>query len=591
MNPLRRFKIGPRLAAGFAILVLLMAAVAAIGAYQIRSVSQGMEALMQARYSKVELINDIQKLFLQQGVRLRNVVILTQPQDLDTEFAEMEDTISHISARMKQLTAALDEPKAKELLAKSTEARGTFLEARTEVVRLVQARQQGEAVRHLVDVARPAHQAYYDALDALSRRLSELAADARAENAAMAQRAIYLIAALAGLAALAAVGISLAISRSIVRPLGEAVRVAETVASGDLRARINAEGRDEPAQLLKALRGMNESLARLVGQVRSSSGNIATGASQIATGNEDLSQRTEEQASNLQQTASSMEEITSTVKASADTAREASELAASASTVAGQGGAVVGEVVQTMQAITESSRRIADITGLIDGIAFQTNILALNAAVEAARAGEQGRGFAVVASEVRSLAQRSAEAAKEIKGLIADSVDKVEAGSQQADAAGKTMESIVAQVRRVSDLIGQISTATHEQTRGITQVSEAVTQLDQVTQQNAALVEESAAAAESLNQQAAQLVEAVSVFKLDGRDGAVAAPAAPASATPAAPLQTVRAAAAPAPAAARAFPTAPAVRPVPVAAAATAPIVSPVSGKPSPAAADGWDSF
>ncbi len=588
MNPLRRFKIGSRLAAGFSILVLLMAAVAALGAYQIRSVSQGMEALMQARYGKVELINEIQKLLMQQGVRLRNVVILTQPQDLETEFVEMEDTISHISARMKQLTSALDEPQSKDLLAQSARSRTTWLEARAEVVRLVQARQQGEAMRHMVDVARPAHQAYYDALDKVSRQLTELAAEAREQNAAMARRAIYLIAALAGLAALAALGISLVISRSIVRPIGEAVRVAETVASGDLRARINAEGRDEPAQLLKALRGMNESLARLVGQVRASSGNIATGAGQIATGNEDLSQRTEEQASNLQQTASSMEEITSTVKASADTAREASELAAAASSVAGQGGAAVGEVVQTMQAITESSRRIADITGLIDGIAFQTNILALNAAVEAARAGEQGRGFAVVAGEVRSLAQRSAEAAKEIKALIADSVDKVEAGSQQAGHAGRTMESIVAQVRRVSDLIGQISTATHEQTRGISQVSEAVTQLDQVTQQNAALVEESAAAAESLNQQAAQLVEAVSVFKIDARDGGMAAPAL-ASAPALAAAPTARPAAAPV--TASAMSAAPVQRPAPVAAAASAPIVSPVSGKPSPAAADGWDSF
>ncbi len=588
MNPLRRFKIGPRLAVGFSILVLLMAAVAALGAYQIRAVSQGMEALMQARYGKVELINDIQKLLMQQGVRLRNVVILTQPQDLETEFAEMEDTVSHISARMKQLNAALDEPQSKDLLAQSAQSRATWLEARNEVVRLVQARQQGEAVRHMVDVARPAHQAYYDALGKISRRLTELAAEARDQNAAMAQRAIYLIAALAGLAGLVAVGISLVISRSIVRPISEAVRVAETVASGDLRARINAEGRDEPAQLLKALRGMNESLARLVGQVRASSGNIATGAGQIATGNEDLSQRTEEQASNLQQTASSMEEITSTVKASADTAREASELATAASTVAGQGGAAVGEVVQTMQAITESSRRIADITGLIDGIAFQTNILALNAAVEAARAGEQGRGFAVVAGEVRSLAQRSAEAAKEIKALIADSVDKVEAGSQQAGNAGRTMESIVAQVRRVSDLIGQISTATHEQTRGISQVSEAVTQLDQVTQQNAALVEESAAAAESLNQQAAQLVEAVSVFKIDARDGGMAAPAL-ASAPAFAAAPAARPAATPVTASATS--AAPVQRPAPVAAAASAPIVSPVSGKPSPAAADGWDSF
>jgi methyl-accepting chemotaxis protein len=303
-------------------------------------------------------------------------------------------------------------------------------------------------------------------------------------------------------------------TRSITVPLRKAVGVAELVAGGDLTSHIEVSSKDETGQLLAALKAMNESLVKVVSTVRQGSDSIATGTGQIATGNADLSQRTEEQASNLQQTAASMEELTSTVKSNADTARQATELAGSASAVAAQGGVVVGQVVNTMEAITASSKKIADIISVIDGIAFQTNILALNAAVEAARAGEQGRGFAVVASEVRSLAQRSAAAAREIKELITDSVDKVQTGSAQVGEAGRTMSDIVAQVKRVNDLIGEISTATGEQTRGISQVGDAVNQLDQVTQQNAALVEQSAAAAESLNQQAARLVDAVSVFKL-----------------------------------------------------------------------------
>ena len=307
---------------------------------------------------------------------------------------------------------------------------------------------------------------------------------------------------------------AVAITRSITGPIGRAVEVASTVAAGDLSSRIVVRGDDETAQLLRALSRMNDSLAQIVGHVRASSESIATGSAQIATGNADLSQRTEEQASNLQQTAASMEELSGTVKASAETAGHASQLAASASAAAVSGGEVVGTVVNTMQDIAASSKKIADIIGVIDGIAFQTNILALNAAVEAARAGEQGRGFAVVASEVRSLASRSAEAAKEIKSLIGASVEKVEAGARQVDIAGASMADIVSQVQRVSAMITEISNAAGEQSTGIGQVGDAVAQLDQVTQQNAALVEESAAAAESLRTQAANLAEAVRVFKL-----------------------------------------------------------------------------
>ena len=306
----------------------------------------------------------------------------------------------------------------------------------------------------------------------------------------------------------------LSLVRSITGGIAAAVKVAQTVAAGDLGSTITVDRGDEIGTLLGALKLMNTSLVAIVGDVRNASDSIATGSAQIAHGNADLSQRTEEQASNLQQTAASMEQLTATVKHNADTARRASELADGASRVAAQGGAVVGQVVATMDGITDSSKKITDIIGVIDGIAFQTNILALNAAVEAARAGEQGRGFAVVASEVRSLAQRSATAAKEIKVLIGESVDKVEDGTRLVADAGRTMGDIVDQVRRVSQLITEISDASGEQSTGIGQIGDAVAQLDQVTQQNAALVEESAAAAESLRVQADSLAKTVATFRL-----------------------------------------------------------------------------
>ncbi|MBI4290812.1 MAG: MCP four helix bundle domain-containing protein [Betaproteobacteria bacterium] len=306
--------------------------------------------------------------------------------------------------------------------------------------------------------------------------------------------------------------------RSITRPLKQALAVAQRVAAGDLSGTVEARSMDETGELLQALKDMNESLVRIVGEVRSSAEAIGGGTKQIASGNADLSQRTEEQASSLEETASSMEELTSTVKQNAENARQANQLAIGASEVAVKGGSVVSQVVETMSSINESSKKIVDIIGVIDGIAFQTNILALNAAVEAARAGEQGRGFAVVASEVRNLAQRSAAAAKEIKALIGDSVDKVGAGTKLVDEAGKTMEEIVASVKRVTDIMGEITAASQEQSAGIEQVNQAITQMDEVTQQNAALVEEAAAAAESLEEQARTLETAVAVFKV-GRSG------------------------------------------------------------------------
>ena len=318
------------------------------------------------------------------------------------------------------------------------------------------------------------------------------------------------------LASALGMGCAAYITRAITQPINAAVKVAQTVASGDLTSHIEVHTTEETGQLLQALKDMNSSLVNIVGQVRSGTETIATASTEIASGNLDLSSRTEEQASSLEETASSMEELTATVRQNADNAQQANQLALSASGVAVKGGEVVGKVVETMDAINDSSRKIVDIISVIDGIAFQTNILALNAAVEAARAGEQGRGFAVVASEVRNLAQRSAAAAKEIKTLIGDSVVAVDAGSKLVGEAGNTMAEIVASVQRVTDIMAEISLATQEQSSGIDQINQAIGQMDQVTQQNAALVEEAAAAAESLQEQSGQLAGVVSVFKLDG---------------------------------------------------------------------------
>ncbi len=359
-----------------------------------------------------------------------------------------------------------------------------------------------------------ATKAYLDSIDQFAKL--QLEKNSRAQAAADAAQSQTLL--FAGIAGAVVLALGMAIAATLVRtiraPLQQSVALAGAIANGDLTQRIHTERRDEFGTLIRSLGHMNESLAALVGNVRSSTDSIGTASTQIASGTQDLSSRTEHQASNLQQTASSMEELSATVKNSADSARQANQLASNAASVAARGGEVVSQVVATMDDINASSKKIADIIGVIDGIAFQTNILALNAAVEAARAGEQGRGFAVVASEVRSLAQRSAQAAKEIKGLIGASVDKVEGGARLVADAGQTMTEIVSSVQRVSDIISEITAAAGEQSDGIGQVNTAVVQLDQMTQQNAALVEESAAAAESLKDQASRLAEVVGRFRV-----------------------------------------------------------------------------
>ncbi|HYD79220.1 MAG TPA: methyl-accepting chemotaxis protein [Paucimonas sp.] len=401
---------------------------------------------------------------------------------------------------------------------------------------LVPAVQRGEAdaVTAAIGKINGAYETHRKAIDKVVEMSVKRAAADEAAAKGRIESATWLLVAILVLAVGAGLGMAWMIMRSILKPLQEAVDAAQTVAAGDLTRKITVDhAEDETGQLLQALKGMNENLVKIVAQVRGGTNAIADASSQIAAGNLDLSQRTEEQASSLAETASAMEELTGTVKQNADNANQANQLALTASDVASKGGAVVSEVVQTMGSINESAKKIVDIISVIDGIAFQTNILALNAAVEAARAGEQGRGFAVVAAEVRNLAQRSAAAAKEIKALISDSVEKVHNGSKLVDQAGATMDEVVASVKRVSDIISEIAAASREQTTGIEQVGNSLAQMDQVTQQNAALVEQAAAAAESMHQQTESLASVVSVFKLSPEAAAaatVAMPAAPARA-------------------------------------------------------------
>ena len=517
MNSLRTLRIGPRLGLAFAALLLALCAVAGFGAWQTAKVDDNVIDIGTNWMASVEYLGDLRGVANDmRRLSFRNV-LESDAGAKKTLVAQHDDMAA---TRFVGVQHAYEKTISSPEEAKLYEAIKTTWQAYlVEDRKLNELANAGDA--SLADARKQATGASNEAFSKFMAAVGEDmtynvngAQDAMKASAATYRNALVLDGAAVAVAVTLGLLLALGITRSIVGPIEQAVKVADTVARGDLTSRIDPSGHDEPARLLAALGRMNDSLVGIVGQVRSASDSIATGSTQIATGNADLSQRTEEQASNLQQTAASMEELSSTVRNNADTARQAATLASTASQAAVRGGSVVSQVVGTMDAITGSSRKIADIIGVIDGIAFQTNILALNAAVEAARAGEQGRGFAVVASEVRSLAQRSAQAAKEIKVLINESVEKVEAGSRQVGDAGRAMDDIVAQVKRVSGLIEEISSATGEQTQGIGQVSDAVSQLDQVTQQNAALVEESAAAAESLNQQAGRLVEAVSVFTL-----------------------------------------------------------------------------
>ena len=529
MRFLQSLRIAQRLALAFGAVILLAALVVMIGITRMSAISASLTLIGSDRVPKVERVTEISDDVNLIARELRNALIFSDDKKVS---AALETTLAardRVTKTLEALAPTIRSEEGKKRLAAVTEARAAYIPVQQRFIDMVRAGEKDTAAGVLETQLRPVQLAYMKALSDLKGLQIEYIDKAAEQGEQLYNQAkLMMFTLLAGMMG-ACTLLGWLLARAITRPINEAVSVAEKVAAGDLSSHIEVTRHDETGRLLSALKAMNQSLVGIVSTVRNSSDSIATGSAQIASGNADLSQRTEEQASALEETAASMEQLGSTVKQNADNARQANQLALSASTVAIKGGEVVGQVVETMKGINDSSKKIADIISVIDGIAFQTNILALNAAVEAARAGEQGRGFAVVASEVRSLAQRSAEAAKEIKSLITASVERVEQGTALVDQAGVTMDEVVNSIKRVTDIMGEISSASTEQSQGVSQVGEAVSQMDQVTQQNAALVEESAAAADSLRQQAQQLVHAVAVFKL----GAAVAPHAPASPTPA----------------------------------------------------------
>jgi methyl-accepting chemotaxis protein len=507
-------RIGTRLNAGFGLLMLMMVAMAGVSIARLGQIGDINTRIIEKDWVKSEAANLINATTRANGRRTMELVLASDAQQIQTIKAAIEANKKTINDALQTLDRLVYLPEGKALVTQLTEARKRYVASFTRVAALVDAGQRDEAIALLHRETLPALDALQEpitALNALQRRIVE-SSSAEARDAINGARLLMLTLTVLGM--FAGLALAWAITRSITRPVGDAVAIARTVAAGNLDSHIEVTRQDETGQLLLALRDMNDSLVRIVGQVRTGADSMATATSEIAAGNLDLSSRTEEQASALQQTAASMDELASTVKQNYASGQQAHQLAESAAKVAVQGGSVVSQVVQTMEAINTSSTRIADIIGVIDGIAFQTNILALNAAVEAARAGEQGRGFAVVASEVRALASRSAEAAKEIKQLIETSVHNVGEGCKLVEQAGSTMDEIVVSVRRVADIMGEISTASQDQSSGIDQINQAVGQMDQVTQQNAALVEESAAAAQSLEHQASTLLQTVQVFQL-----------------------------------------------------------------------------
>ncbi|KQP44553.1 methyl-accepting chemotaxis protein [Pseudorhodoferax sp. Leaf274] len=592
---MKNLRIGTRLGGGFALILLVMALITAVGLWRLQTVASATSDMTQQPLAMERMISDWYR-YIYSGARRTTAIVKSSDPSLGQFFAADAAFSTKESAELqKRIEPLLDEPQEKALWEEIQKARAVYLSSRDAAVKAKGEGQADEAERLLTQVFLPATEKYTALIQQLLdlQRASIDATATRIDGIYGESRLLMLGLGLLGL--LAGGLFAWRLTAGITQPLAEAVRVARAVAANDLTSRVTVQSRDETGQLLQALQDMNASLSGVVARVRSGTDGIATASSEIDAGNQDLSSRTEEQASSLQQTAASMEQLTSTVRQNADNARQANQLAASASKTAVQGGQVVAGVVGTMGAINDSSRKIADIIGVIDGIAFQTNILALNAAVEAARAGEQGRGFAVVAGEVRALAQRSAAAAKDVKQLIGDSVAKVEEGSAQVAEAGRTMDAIVQSVQRVSDLVAEITAASQEQSQGIEQVHQAVSQMDTVTQQNAALVEEAAAATGALKAQAGQLATAVSVFRIE--TGGVLPHGTPAAAPAQRPVL-----AAPAMLATPARPARPSIAPatrraVPAAKAAAAPHKTPTKAaakEPALAGArgdDDWESF
>jgi methyl-accepting chemotaxis protein len=537
MNALKNLRIGTRLGVAFAVIAVLMIGMAVIAGISLKSVRTDMDLVLNDRYVKVKLVNDIGDDVNLQARIVRNLVIMESEAQREEEIKSLMASRERLGKKYDDLGSRITTPEGHASFEKLQDERKAYVAAQNDFLKLAKSEDLAAAKSFLLETLRPRQLAYMKQLEAMTNFQEGLMDKAGKATISTVDTAttVTLVFTLMGLGIAVVAG--LVVTRSVTRPVAAVVADLQTVANGDLTVQVAVNRGDELGQLQRALSETVESLRRVVGDVRSGVDSVTTASSQIAAGNQDLSSRTEQQASSLQETASSMEELTATVRQSADTARAASNLAANASAAATHGGDVVGQVVGTMDEISASSRKIVDIIGVIDGIAFQTNILALNAAVEAARAGEQGRGFAVVASEVRVLAQRSAEAAKEIKTLIGASVERVEAGSRQVADAGAAMKDIVDQVRKVHDLIGEIASTATEQSRGIEQVNIAVTQMDQVTQQNAALVEESAAAASSLAHQAQALADAVATFRVEVASVSVKRAAAPVKATASTPVR------------------------------------------------------
>ncbi|MHB1121773.1 MAG: methyl-accepting chemotaxis protein [Ramlibacter sp.] len=512
---MKNWSTGARTGMGFGLLLAVTGLIAGLAVLRLHGVEQETLQMIQHGLAKERLAASWQLGTSTNAARTLALVRSDDPALQSALQQEITATSAAISRDQRALEGLLATPEERALSSSVAGRRTHYLAARDAVAQLKVGGRGAEAVQASDSRLVPALEAYVAAIGEMLQ-YQRRAIDGEAVRVqALSQAARTEIALLALAALLLGTALAWWLTVEIRRPLAEALHIAQTVRSGDLSHDFETDRGGDFGRLLRGMGDMEDMLTELVTRIKASSDSIHEASGRIAAGNQDLSQRTEEQAASLEQTAASMEQLTGTVKQNADNARQANQLAQSASEVAVHGGAVVGQVVDTMAAINGSSRKMGDIIGVIDGIAFQTNILALNAAVEAARAGEQGRGFAVVAAEVRSLAQRSAAAAKEIKTLIDDSVGKVDAGSQLVVQAGATMQEIVGSIRRVTDIMGEIAAASHEQTTGIEQINRAISQMDQVTQQNAALVEQASAAAQSLQQQADGLAQAVGTFKLD----------------------------------------------------------------------------
>jgi methyl-accepting chemotaxis protein len=591
-------KVGMRLGLGFALVLVLLVVVTAVGILRMAQIQDRLDHVVDVNNVVTRLVVDMRNNVSERVTSLRTLTLMTNADDMEPElnkFKEQTAKYDAIESKLSAKFAAESTQQEKTLLAAVKDAAGVAMPAINKASELYLANKAEDATRVMIKEIRPAQKKWMESLDQLATLEDKLNMQARTDAESAFGNARNFMLVMLALAVAMGVVAAWVITRSLLKQLGGepgyTSRIAGSIAHGDLSIRIETQDNDR-GSLLVEMKQMRDSLVGIVSQVRRGTETIGTASREIAAGNLDLSSRTELQASSLEKTASAMEELTSTVRQNAENAREANQLAASASDVARKGGEVVSQVVGTMGEINSSANKIADIIGVIDGIAFQTNILALNAAVEAARAGEQGRGFAVVASEVRNLAQRSAAAAKEIKTLIGDSVEKVERGSKLVGQAGVTMDEVVSSVKRVTDIMSDIAAASAEQSAGIEQVNLSIIEMDSMTQQNASLVEEAAAAAQSLQDQAGELARVVSIFKLDEAEEHQAAAAAPlAPALPAASnLPAVRP-----PAARRAGPR-PGVKKPAAAARAEPSAEAPSEAKPKkPVAAatagDEWEEF